>query len=107
MTYQSCLCMAGGILDLALIYKNVCICMYQAVPTWRETKRDFKVFSKREGTLPMQEASDPIDIRNVLNRDGSVISVVSPQALANPDVLYRDLGCKVRQCMYRMCCPRK
>ena len=70
----------------------------QAVPTWRENTRDFKVFSKRESTLPMQEASDPIDIRNVLNRDGSVVSTVTLEALANPDVLYRDLGCKVCAC---------
>ncbi len=86
-------------------HTQMCICIYhtqntnthQAVPTWRETTRDFKVFSKRESTLPTQEASDPIDIRNVLNRDGSVISSVSLETLANFDVMYRDLGCKVRQ----------
>uniref|UniRef100_A0A7S0TXQ2 4-hydroxy-3-methylbut-2-en-1-yl diphosphate synthase n=1 Tax=Hemiselmis andersenii TaxID=464988 RepID=A0A7S0TXQ2_HEMAN len=66
----------------------------QAVPTWRETTRDFKEFSKREGQLPLQKEGDDIDIRNVLHRDGSVISVVTPESLSSPDALYYDLGCK-------------
>jgi len=67
----------------------------QGIPTWRETTRDIKQFTKRDGQLPLQEESDPIDIRNVLNRDGSVISAITLDDLKTPDVMYRNLGCKL------------
>jgi len=65
-----------------------------AVPTWRETARNFKEFSQRQGDLPVQKEDDKIDLRNVLHRDGSVIQAVSLEALSSPDQLYYDLGCK-------------
>jgi len=64
------------------------------VPTWRETTRDFKVFSSREVELPVQKESDNLDMRNVLHRDGSVISAITLEQLDQPAALYAKLGCK-------------
>jgi len=77
--------------DIAMNQKDK---IWTPVPTWKETTRNFMSFSQRQGQLPLQKESDPIDIRNVLHRDGSVISAVSPEDLANPDKLYYNLGCK-------------
>ena len=39
-----------------------------------ETKRDFQSFERFNGDLPEQKSDDTIDYRNVLHRDGSVIT---------------------------------
>jgi (E)-4-hydroxy-3-methylbut-2-enyl-diphosphate synthase len=64
-------------------------------PRFDETHRDFKTFTRRKGTLPAQRAGDALDFRGLLHRDGSVLSAVPLAALATPDVLYRELGCKL------------
>jgi len=69
--------------------------LYQNIPAWKESTRDFLTFSKRRGTLPAQMENDPVDVRGFMHRDGSVFSVVSLDALKNPDVLYRSLGAKM------------
>eukprot|EP00277_Geminigera_cryophila_P023702 CAMPEP_0179464298 /NCGR_PEP_ID=MMETSP0799-20121207/46154_1 /TAXON_ID=46947 /ORGANISM="Geminigera cryophila, Strain CCMP2564" /LENGTH=739 /DNA_ID=CAMNT_0021268021 /DNA_START=24 /DNA_END=2243 /DNA_ORIENTATION=+ len=68
--------------------------IWTPTPTWREESRDFKTFTQRIGQLPVQKEADPVDVRNVLHRDGSVISAVTLAQLGNPDKLYYDLGCK-------------
>jgi (E)-4-hydroxy-3-methylbut-2-enyl-diphosphate synthase len=68
--------------------------IWTPTPTWKEETRDFKAFTQRIGQLPLQKEGDKIDVRNVLHRDGSVISAVTLAQLANPDKLYMDLGCK-------------
>jgi hypothetical protein len=45
-------------------------------------------------TYALQKEGDAIDVRNILHRDGSVVSAVSLSQLANPDKLYYDMGCK-------------
>ncbi len=60
---------------------------YADIPEWTETaaSRNFLEFSKRVGQLPVQAASDgELDIRGMLHRDGSVISVVTPEDMKNP-----------------------
>jgi (E)-4-hydroxy-3-methylbut-2-enyl-diphosphate synthase len=66
------------------------------VPFYKDT-RDITAFSRRQGTLPMQKEGDKVDIRGFLNRDGSVISVVSPAMFSkeNAQYLYKELGCKM------------
>ena len=64
------------------------------IPTWRESTRDFKVFAQREVQLPLQQEADALDMRNILHRDGSVLSAVTLEQLAQPDALYAALGCK-------------
>jgi len=67
----------------------------EAVPTWRETQRNFKEFAQRQGDLPLQKESDgELDLRNVLHRDGSVLQAVTLKDLASPDYLYQSIGCK-------------
>ena len=56
--------------------------------------RDITSFARRAGRLPGQEEEDTLDYRGLLNRDGSVISVVTAADLANDQQLYADLGCK-------------
>ena len=68
--------------------------IWTPLPTWKETTRDFKEFAKREGQLPLQKEGDDVDVRNMLHRDGSVLTPVSLAQLAKPDKLYYDLGCK-------------
>lgn len=60
-----------------------------------EQGRDFKSFGRRVSELPMQREGDAIDVRNILHRDGSVISAVTPAMLASEDAFYRDLGTKL------------
>ena len=60
-----------------------------------ESARDFKSFGRREAALPMQKDDDEIDLRNVLHRDGSVLSAVTPAMLATEDPFYRDVGAKL------------
>lgn len=66
-----------------------------AVPSYTDT-RDITTFSRRQGELPYQQAEDPIDVRGFLNRDGSVLSAVSPEMFSKENVqyLYQELGCK-------------
>jgi (E)-4-hydroxy-3-methylbut-2-enyl-diphosphate synthase len=66
------------------------------VPFYKDT-RDITAFSRRQGTLPEQKEGDKVDIRGFLNRDGSVISVVSPAMFSkeNAQYLYKELGCKM------------
>ena len=67
----------------------------------RRGGRDFTSFERREADLPVQKEDDPIDMRNILHRDGSVLSAVTPAQLASEDPFYRDLGAKlaVRQAL--------
>ncbi|KAG5175064.1 1-hydroxy-2-methyl-2-(E)-butenyl 4-diphosphate synthase chloroplast precursor [Tribonema minus] len=71
------------------------VAAYTAVPEFTETTRNFQSFERRRGELPSQQAADPVDIRGVLHRDGSVLSAVTLKDLAQPDLLYRRLGCKL------------
>ena len=66
-----------------------------AVPTYVDT-RDITSFARRQGDLPAQREGDPVDVRGFANRDGSVISVVSPEMFTkeNAAYLYQELGCK-------------
>jgi (E)-4-hydroxy-3-methylbut-2-enyl-diphosphate synthase len=67
------------------------------VPKYVDT-RDITSFSRRVSELPAQRETDTeIDVRGFLNRDGSVISVISPEMLApaNAQYLYKELGCKL------------
>ena len=64
-----------------------------AVPAYTDD-RDIYSFERREVTLPGQQEGDALDYRGLLNRDGSVISVVTAADLANDQQLYADLGCK-------------
>uniref|UniRef100_A0A7S0KIH5 4-hydroxy-3-methylbut-2-en-1-yl diphosphate synthase (ferredoxin), chloroplastic n=1 Tax=Ostreococcus mediterraneus TaxID=1486918 RepID=A0A7S0KIH5_9CHLO len=62
---------------------------------FEETVRDFKSFTRRTGDLPVQKADDAIDFRNILHRDGSVLTAVSTKELASEDPFYRSLGAKL------------
>jgi len=68
-----------------------------AVPAYTDT-RDFTAFERAQGPiqdlLPCQEEGDEVDYRGLLHRDGSVLSVVSVEQLANPQQLYKQLGFK-------------
>ena len=65
------------------------------VEKFEEKGRDFKDFARRESELPTQKEDDAIDLRNILHRDGSVLSAVTPAMLATEDPFYRDLGAKL------------
>ena len=54
--------------------------------SFEEPNRDFKSFGRRESELPMQKEDDEIDLRNILHRDGSVLSAVTPAMLAGVQV---------------------
>ena len=66
-----------------------------AVKPYEDT-RDITSFSRRQGALPTQEEEDPVDVRGFLHRDGSVLSVITPEMLSaeNVQYLYQQLGCK-------------
>ena len=64
-----------------------------AVPDFTDS-RDIYSFGRRAGELPAQEEGDALDYRGLLNRDGSVLSVVTPAQLADDQALYAALGCK-------------
>lgn len=68
---------------------------FSGIPAWKETTRDFMAFNKRRGVLPGQMESDPVDMRGLMHRDGSVFSVVTLEDLKKPDLLYRSLGAKM------------
>lgn len=67
----------------------------EAVLPYEDT-RDITSFKRRQGALPEQQDGDPIDVRGYLHRDGSVLSVVTPEMLSEQNVqyLYKELGCK-------------
>ena len=65
------------------------------VEKFEEKGRDFKDFARRASDLPVQKEDDAIDLRNILHRDGSVLSAVTPAHLASGGSLYRDLGAKL------------
>ena len=65
------------------------------VEKFEDKGRDFKDFARRESELPTQKEDDAIDLRNILHRDGSVLSAVTPAMLATEDPFYRDLGAKL------------
>mmetsp|Transcript_33568 Transcript_33568/g.73983 ORF Transcript_33568/g.73983 Transcript_33568/m.73983 type:complete len:736 (+) Transcript_33568:90-2297(+) len=69
--------------------------LFERIPAWTETTRDFSVFTKRRGDLPEQMEGDEADIRGYLHRDGSVLSVVTPAELASPEKLYKGLGARM------------
>ena len=64
------------------------------VPAFEE-HRDTHLFSRRVGTLPTAATGDAVDYSALLHRDGSVLSVVDVAELAQPELLYRKLGCKL------------
>ena len=68
----------------------------EAVEGYEDT-RDITSFAKRQGELPSQVETDQVDMRGILHRDGSVISIVTPEMLApeNVQYLYQEMGCKV------------
>jgi (E)-4-hydroxy-3-methylbut-2-enyl-diphosphate synthase len=67
----------------------------KAVKSYKDT-RDITSYSRRQGELPPQKEGDVIDVRGFLHRDGSVLSVVTPEMFAkeNAQYLYQQLGCK-------------
>jgi len=69
--------------------------MGRGAAPFEEKKRNFKTFESRDGLLPAQRAGDALDFRGLLHRDGSVLSAVPLAALAQPEAMYRDLGCKL------------
>jgi (E)-4-hydroxy-3-methylbut-2-enyl-diphosphate synthase len=68
----------------------------KAVKTFTDT-RDITSYSRRVGELPVQVEGDVVDVRGFLHRDGSVLSVVTPEMFKkeNAQYLYQELGCKV------------
>ena len=67
--------------------------LQRAVPPYVDA-RDITSFSRRSGRLPEQREGDDVDFRGLLHRDGSVLSAISLEQLAEPDALQRSLGCK-------------
>jgi (E)-4-hydroxy-3-methylbut-2-enyl-diphosphate synthase len=67
----------------------------KAVKFFTDT-RDITSYSRRQGELPPQKDGDAIDVRGFLHRDGSVLSVVTPEMFSKENVqyLYQQLGCK-------------
>lgn len=70
--------------------------MFEAIPKFEETAecRNFMEFNKRRGELPNQLASDTVDIRGMMNRDGSVFLPISVKDLEQPEELYHSIGAK-------------
>mmetsp|Transcript_19757 Transcript_19757/g.46004 ORF Transcript_19757/g.46004 Transcript_19757/m.46004 type:complete len:802 (+) Transcript_19757:3-2408(+) len=66
-----------------------------AVKSYKDT-RDITAYQRRAGSLPEQAEGDSVDVRGFLHRDGSVLSVVTPEMLSKENVqyLYQELGCK-------------
>ena len=60
-----------------------------------EEHRDTHLFSRRVGKLPESRSHENLDYSQLLHRDGSVFSVVDVKELAEPELLYRKLGCKL------------
>jgi len=66
-----------------------------AVKEYTDT-RDITTFARRQGQLPETKEEESVDASGFLHRDGSVISVVTPEMFAaeNAQYLYQELGCK-------------
>jgi (E)-4-hydroxy-3-methylbut-2-enyl-diphosphate synthase len=60
-----------------------------------EEHRDTHSFGRRVGALPQRAEGEALDYSQLLHRDGSVLSVVDPAELAQPELLYRKLGAKL------------
>ena len=56
------------------------------MPDFLEAHRNFAVFDRRNGKLPEQREGEALDYRSLLHRDGSVITAITPEDLANPEV---------------------
>lgn len=69
--------------------------LFEKIPNWEETSRNFMEFTKRRGDLPAQLPDDPADVRGFLHRDGSVLATIYPKDWADADKMYRSLGCKM------------
>ncbi len=69
---------------------------FEGIPDFEETAecRNFMEFNKRRGDLPNQLESDTVDIRGMMNRDGSVFLPISIKDLETPDELYYSMGAK-------------
>jgi (E)-4-hydroxy-3-methylbut-2-enyl-diphosphate synthase len=69
---------------------------FEGIPAWEETSecRDYLNFKRRRGYLPKQLDGDDIDIRGMMNRDGSVFLSVRIDELRKPDSLYAAIGAK-------------
>jgi len=69
--------------------------LQDAVKPYKDT-RDITAYQRRAGSLPEQREGDVADVRGFLHRDGSVLSVVTPEMLTKENVqyLYQELGCK-------------
>ena len=93
--YEPCNRLAE-IASTRLAAKNPSAAARQAKVTPYVDTRDITAFARRQGSLPAQKESDTVDVRGFLNRDGSVISVVSPEMFSkeNAPYLYQELGCK-------------
>jgi len=65
----------------------------RAVPKYVDS-RDIFSFARRRGVLPEQREGDTFDYRGLLNRDGSVLNVVTAAQLAQPNKLYKEMACK-------------
>lgn len=48
-----------------------------------------------QGRLPEQREDDPVDLRGLLHRDGSVLQVVSLADMENEQRFYVEMGCKL------------
>lgn len=81
--------------DARLSTNEVAAARQAAVRPYEDT-RDITSFARRQGELPAQAESDPVDVRGFLHRDGSVLNVVTPEMFASDSVqyLYQELGCK-------------
>lgn len=64
------------------------------IPEFKE-HRDTHLFTRRVGEFPTKKEGDSYDYSQTLHRDGSVFSVVDVRELAQPEMLYRKLGCKL------------
>ena len=57
--------------------------------------RDTHLFTRRVGYTPTKNDTDAFDYSQILHRDGSVFSVITAADLAEPEAMYRKLGCKL------------
>lgn len=60
-----------------------------------EEHRDTHTFYRRQADLPAPRESENLDLSQMLNRDGSVLSVIAEEQLSQPELLYRSLGAKL------------
>lgn len=65
------------------------------VPSYEETKRDFREFTRRAGELPERLPEDNTPTDGYHHSAGSVFSIITPEMLDSPDITYNMLGCKM------------